>query len=163
MRFIALLLAFVSILFVLACTQPESHDAKFQSVAENYIQDYLKLYPESATYMGDHQYDHLMNDYSLSGVEKTLDLHRAYLDSLANIDPTKLSEINNIDYQILRDNIKSTIFQVDTIRAFEWNPQVYNVGNGIYFLIARDFAPLKKRLNNVKARLTAVPEISGKR
>ena len=141
------------------CSQPPSDDAKFESIANNYLQDYMRMYPETSTYLGEHQYDHLMNDYSLKGVQKTLQMHRAYLDSLKNINMANLGATNRIDFQILRDNIKSTIFQVDTLRGFEWNPRNYNVGNGIYFLIARDFAPLKDRLMNVKSRLKAIPEI----
>jgi uncharacterized protein (DUF885 family) len=75
------------------------------------------------------------------------------------INPENLSEINKIDYQILRSNIKYSIFQIDTLKSYEWNPLYYNFGGSIYSLVARDFAPLRKRLANVKERLKQVSDV----
>ena len=38
-----------------------------------------------------------------------------------------------------------------------WNPTLYNPGDGIYNLLARDFAPLDERLAAVKSRLEQLP------
>lgn len=113
--------------------------------------------PQWATYLGDHRYDHRLDDYSLQGVERKLMFYRAYLDSFMTIDVNRLSKVNSVDYRILRSKIKSHIFQLDTLKAYEWNPLSYNVGGAIYLLIARDFAPLKERLLNVKERLKGIP------
>lgn len=140
------------------CSEP-AQDPQFESLANNYIEAILKSNPEFATYLGDHRFDHLMNDYSVEGVALALAMNRAYLDSLRRIDPARLSEVNRIDYQILRHNIKSTIFSLDTLRAYEWNPLYYNVGDGLYLLFAREFAPLAERMASLVSRLRAVPNV----
>ena len=62
-------LSFVIISFLLlSCSTPESVDKQFESLANNYIDSLLKLNPEWATYLGNHEYDH--NPYSVSKVQK---------------------------------------------------------------------------------------------
>lgn len=137
----------------------QSEDQKFERLANNYIEKMLQLNPEYATYLGDHRFDHLWNDYTLEGILKNREVDAAYLDSLISIDPKKLNKANRIDYQILTHRIKYSIFSTDTLRGYEWNPLNYNFGGGIYSLLARDFAPLEERLQNVKKRLQGIPAI----
>jgi uncharacterized protein (DUF885 family) len=146
-------------LFLSACSTRLSEDEKFQRLANNYIETMLAMNPEYATSLGDHRFDHLTNDYSISGIERAVSVNKSYLDSLAELDHGTLSAVNRIDYGILSNVIESSVYQVEEIREYEWNPLRYNIGNGIYNLIARDFAPLEERLLDVKARLEAIPGV----
>ncbi len=149
--FIGVLLGFVS------CAKVKKDDKKFERIANQYIQTILKLNPEWATWLGDHRYDHLMNDYSMLGVRKKSEMNSGYLDSLNRIDPAQLSATNRIDYEILLNGIKYSIFRLDTLKSYRWNPRRYNPGGAIYSLLQRDFGPLKERLQGVKGRLHAIP------
>ncbi|MDQ3063078.1 MAG: DUF885 family protein, partial [Acidobacteriota bacterium] len=71
----------------------------------------------------------------------------------------KLSRVNNVDARIMQHNLEYSIFQTDVLRSYEWNPMSYNAGSAINDLIARDFAPLKERLANVKGRLEQIPNV----
>ena len=137
----------------------QSEDQKFEQLANNYVEKMLEMNPEFATDQGDHRFDNLWNDYSLKGIQEGLQVDKTYLDSLNAINSGKLSETNRIDYQILKHQFKYNIFSTDTLREYEWNPRIYNFGGGIYALIARDFAPLKDRLQNVKERLKGIGAI----
>ena len=64
-----------------------------------------------------------------------------------------------MDYHILRNQVEGTIFRIETLEEHLWNPLVYNVGGAIYYLVAREFAPLEERLRSVKERLRMVPEV----
>lgn len=147
-----------AIMFMLACGT-QSDDQNFEQLANNYLEKILEMNPEFATDQGDHRFDNLWNDYSSEGIQEGLQVDRAYLDSLNAINLKTLSETNRIDYQILKHQIKYNIFATDTLREYEWNPRVYNFGGGIYSLIARDFAPLKDRLQSVKERLQGIGAI----
>lgn len=140
-----------------SCSQSESNDPQFEQVAKQYVEDLLKLNPELATALGDHRYDNQLDDYSLEGVERNLQLEKNYLQRLTAIDPSTLSETNGIDYEILRSQIEGSIFSIEVLREYEWNPMRYNLGGAIYGLLAREFAPLAERLRNVNERLKAVP------
>lgn len=134
-------------------------DKEFERVADEYIEQLLRYNPETATQLGDHRFDDKLNDYTLSGIARNKQIAQTYLTKLADIKPAALSQVNNIDYRILKNELESQIFAFDTLREYEWNPLNYNPGNAIYALVARDFAPLRVRLLNVKARLEQVPAV----
>jgi len=100
-----------------------------------------------------------LHDYTLAGVERFRQFNKTYLDSLATIDPRNLGVENRIDFKIMKSNLESWLFGIDTLKEFRWNPVTYNVGGAIYGLIAREFAPLKDRILSLKERLKAVPAV----
>ncbi len=153
-----ILICFIAI-SLFSCMPQKSEDARFEELAENYISGFLKLNPEWATYLGDHRFDHLMNDYSLEGVKKGIDFYNLHLDSLNAIDSGKLSKTNSIDYRIFKENVEYSLFRLTELKEMEWNPLFYNPGGAIYNLLARDFAPLAERLKSVKARLQLIPAV----
>ena len=144
---------------VLAFSGTETADQKFEALATKFIAELLRMNPEWATNLGEHAYDNRLNDYSLAGVKKSRDFTQSYLMELKAIPFDKLSKVNNVDARILRDNLEYGIFQIDVLRGYEWNPMTYNVGSAINDLIARDFASLKERLLNAKARLELIPNV----
>jgi uncharacterized protein (DUF885 family) len=146
-------------LFLTACSLLQSEDGRFESLAKDYIEKLLETHPELATVVGDHRFDTRLDDYTLAGVEADRKLARSCLDSLSAIDPAKLSAVNRTDYRILKTNLESSLYQLDTLREYEWNPLNYNVGGAIYSLTGREFAPLKERLLSVKERMKAIPAV----
>jgi len=137
----------------------ETADKQFEQLAGKYLAELMRMNPERATGLGEHQYDHLLNDYSLAGVKKSRDFNESYLNQLKAIRFDKLSKVNNVDARIMRDRLEANIFGVDVLREYEWNPGNYNVGGAINALISRDFAPLKDRLISAKGRLEAIPAV----
>jgi uncharacterized protein (DUF885 family) len=141
------------------CSSRMSEDQRFESLANDYIEELLKSDPELATSLGDHRFDDRLKDYSLVALHDQVRLHRRYLSLLSTTDPAKLSTANQIDRDILISNIEASIFQLATLREYAWNPLYYSLGRAIYDLMARDFAPLKVRLINIRERLRAVPRV----
>ncbi len=137
----------------------DAADKQFEALANKYIAELFKMNPEWATNLGEHQYDDQLSDYSLAGVKKMRAFNEKYLSLVKQMPLDKLSKVNNIDARIMRDNLEYNIFQIDVLREYEWNPMNYNAGDSINNLIARDFAPLKDRLKNVKARLEKFPAV----
>lgn len=136
----------------------ENANQKFEALAKKYIEQLLEMNPETATQLGDHRFDHRLDDYSRAGVERDRAFNQKYLKALDAIPAKSLSPVNSVDYRIMRNRLEYNLFQIDELREYEWNPLRYNIGNAIYSLIARDFAPLRDRLRNVKERLKAIPE-----
>ena len=134
-------------------------DQKFEALANAYIAELLEMNPETATRLGEHKYDNLLNDYSLEGIKKSRKLTEKYLKHLDAIPTDKLNKVNNVDARIMKHNLESNLFQIDTLREYEWNPLVYNIGGAINGLISRDFGPLKDRLMSAKARLELIPNV----
>ncbi|MBA3765590.1 MAG: DUF885 domain-containing protein [Acidobacteria bacterium] len=137
----------------------ENANQKFEALAKKYIEQLLEMNPETATQLGEHRFDDRLDDYSLAGVERERAVNRKYLKALDAIPVKSLSPVNSVDYRIMRNRLEYNLFSVDVLREYEWNPLRYNIGNAIYGLIARDFAPLKDRLRNIKERLKVVPVV----
>ena len=156
--FISILVVAV-VLGLVSCSQMADENTKFETLANQYIDQYLKFNPEQATALGDHRYDHMLYDYSPVGMVEELSFQRTYRESLKAIDITRLSDTNRIDLKIMQNAIEAAIFELETLRSHEWDPLVYVPGHAIYSLLAREFAPLTGRLKNVKARLMAIPAL----
>lgn len=136
-----------------------SDDAKFEAIANDYVEALLKMHPETATELGDHRYDDRLDDYSAAGIARDVQFARDTLAQLAKVKRAKLSAANRIDLRILENALQSQIYSRETLRSWEWNPQTYNVGGAIYGIVARDFAPAETRLRSVIGRLNQVPDV----
>lgn len=150
---------FLTCLLFPSCAPQQTQEEQFVSLATNYIENFLRLKPQWATALGDHRYDDQLGDYSLKGIQQERALDSAYLDSLSRIDINQLTMTNRIDYEIMRTNLQGMLYGIDTLKEYEWNPLTYNLGGAIYGLLARDFAPLTERLQNVKSRLEGIPGV----
>ena len=140
-RIMTLLAVCVLLTQITMAKKDTSEDKKFEALANKYISELIEMNPEWATSLGEHKYDGRLNDYSLNGVKNERKFTEKYLKELGKIKPEKLSQVNNVDYRIMKHNLDYNIFQIDVLRSYEWNPMSYNVGGAINDLISRDFAP----------------------
>lgn len=143
----------------LSCSGPPPQDDRFVALAESYIEEFLERYPEYATSLGDHRYDGRLNDYTAAGVASGLEWNQRYLEELAAVDTARLSAANAIDYEILRNYVEFSIWSSEVLREHEWNPMRYGVGDALYSLLAREFAPLEERLQSLHQRLQGIPAV----
>lgn len=137
-------------------------DEQFQQIAHDYIEEYLAANPEDATELGDHRFDDKLTDYSAEARARELARAKEARQKLeALTDLSQLTGPNKVDLRLLRDNIDYQIFQIEELKEWEWNPLVYNqsLANGIYLLVARDFAPAEQRTPNVRKRLERIPAV----
>lgn len=136
-------------------------DAKFADLSKRWLDGFLALNPVGATQQGDHRFDAELDDLSAAGRAKYVDFAKKTLAELDAIDAAKLSRENQIDAAILRNQLQSDIWGMDTLQAWAWDPQVYSglAGGAIYNLMAREFAPLPERLKSATARMEKLPTL----
>lgn len=155
------ILVFLSVFFCVgsgASLSATKGDARFERVANKFIEHLLVLRPESATALGDHRFDKRVSDLSLRGVAAERLLFQTTLDRLNGIDPSSLSPNNSVDRSILINELRARLFDIEVIKEAQRNPMLYNPSTGIYNLLAREFAPLNVRLVSVQGRLEALPK-----
>jgi uncharacterized protein (DUF885 family) len=136
-------------------------DEEFQKIASDYIEEELTANPEQATELGDHRFDSQLTDYSAQARAKELATQKEFRDKLNAIDGSQLTGANNIDFRILKQNIDYQIFRAEELKEPEWDPLVYmqSLGNSLYLLVARDFAPPEQRIPNLRQRMEAIPRV----
>jgi uncharacterized protein (DUF885 family) len=143
---------------VLAGTPPAEAQS-FENLVTTFYDNEFRAHPIAATGIGVHDYDAEVDDLSRDGQAKnTARLHRA-LDTFTAIDPATLSASDRDDREMLINNIKGTLLDVETIRYWQKDPDDYvrSATSAVYNLVHRDFAPLADRLRSVIARERQIP------
>ena len=161
MKLLPSLLAIVS-LAASASVRATPADDEFQQLASDYIEARLRTYPEDATELGDHRFDDKLTDYSKEARAKELAAQKAFLAKLNAFKNTDgLTGANSVDFRILKESVEGEIFSLDELKSAEWNPLTYNqsLANGVYLLIARDFAPPEQRIPNIRKRMEGIPRV----
>ena len=150
----AMMLAFVCV----AQAQSEA-DSAFESLGAAFIDDLPRLSPANATLIGDHRQDGLLDQVDSDGRAAVTRIVEHHLTALQDIDWRSLSRANQVDADLLRIELESRLWQIETLQEWAWNPLVYVriSGSAIRGLLARDFAPLPLRLESAAARLEQLP------
>jgi len=136
------------------------------SLEQIYFYDYyFPFNPTAGTAAGFHQYDTQLEDYSRASIDRQIAMlkkfkseHRPY--PLGPDDGgAKVAEW--IDYNLILNNVNSTLLTLEQIRPWEKNPDVYSSGitNSIFVIMARTFAPPDERLKSVIAREKQMPSV----
>jgi uncharacterized protein (DUF885 family) len=134
-------------------------DRAFETLSDQYLNEVIEFSPVGATAMGDHRADDRLDEVDAAARERERTAFVGYRDRLAAIDTNELTRANQVDAAILRNEIESSLFELDTLEEWAWNPLLYVrlSGGAVYGLLARDFAPLEQRLDNAAARLEQLP------
>ncbi len=133
--------------------------AAFREAASAAVEDVLHLEPEMSTALGDHRYDDQLDDRSEAGLREAAQEYRRHRALVAAIDAEDLDPDDRVDREVLLGALDARLFALDELAEVEWNPLVYNPGDALYPLIARDTIPLPDRLRAIAARLDQVPDL----
>jgi uncharacterized protein (DUF885 family) len=133
-------------------------DERFYDLVETRVRRLLRDHPSLATYLGIHTEDHRLGDGSRDAVLGELDQERAHLVAIEAIDPADLSREARFERDLEIHNLRRAIFDSDVARIWERRSfAVDAIGNALFAIFARDFAPLGDRLETLTSRLEEVP------
>ena len=140
-----------------------SADDDFAALAKKFIDEFPALHPVSATLLGDHRFDGKLDEVSEESRREEIDFCRRYLKRLEKIKRGELSRDHQVDAALLEHQLRSSIWQLETLQEWAWNPLSYTglAGDAVYGLVARDFADQAERLRHVADRLEAFPRMLG--
>jgi uncharacterized protein (DUF885 family) len=153
-----LAIAGIAIVSAIAWAAPDADEA-YSQLADRYLDEIAMFSPVTATALGDHRADDRLDEVDAAARERKRDAFLEYREALAAIDRDELLRANQVDAAILENKIESTLFDLDALQEWAWNPLYYVrlAGNSVYGLLSRDFAPLEERLANVASRLAQFP------
>src|SRR5262249_45974179 len=131
----------------------------------DFVYGTLGFAPISATAAGLHQYqnqnlDRLLDDIGPQGLDRQRRFYQDFRQRLSTeVDPERLSAEDRADYQILGDQISLALLDLQEIQSYLHNPTQYveAVGNALFDLFVRDYAPLPQRMDAIIARLERLP------
>ena len=82
---------------------------------------------------------------------------QTWLTRLAAIDASRLSVAQHTDLALMQNFLNETVWQLGTLREFEWNPSLYTIAGEIDSIINTDYASKGERVRTASARLEQVP------
>ncbi len=138
-------------------TQDPAATRQFEHVVHVFYERYLATHPEEATQLGDHRFDRRSGDPSATGIAADRALYRKTLDLLQAIPSAALPPEHAVDRQILEVDLRSRLYDIEVLKTYTWSVTDYAPTNGVYGLLARDFAPMSQRLAAARLRLEALP------
>jgi uncharacterized protein (DUF885 family) len=158
----------LSVLALLLCcavpflTAADDDDAKLTAFFKNLLEDEIRQRPLSATQLGDHRFDALLDDLSPKARASWTERRRKALAELPNkVDYPKLSRAGQIDFEILRHHLQRELWLAENTRPFEEDARVYNeyISDSIYLLLAQSSQPKAVNVRNAAARMVHIPKV----
>jgi uncharacterized protein (DUF885 family) len=167
MKFVRLIaLLFFTIVFLFNCTpgrekklSSNTPDSAFVSLSEEFLDGYLAWRPQTGTYLGLHEYDGKLKDYSKNSIETELARLKEYEQKLVSFAKDSLSPRMNYDYRILLSAVRQEIFSMEDLDIYGKNPMTYAGSLDLNIYIQRNFAPLEERMKSIIAIEEKSPSI----
>ena len=157
--FSILVLTLASLLaFSLAFARPALSDS-WDQLADDFINQYLAFSPAASTQLGVHQHDAELEDYSAASLAKQVAWFQECEKRVLAFDPGSLNAINAADREILLNQIRANLLELQVVRTFAKDPDIYSSGaaGSVYVIMSRKFAPADERLRSVIAREKQFP------
>ena len=138
--------------------RPGPLDDRFYDLVEARFRRLVRDNPIVGTYVGIHSEDTRLGDGTRDAVLQELADDRAHLAAVEALDPAGLSDEAAFERELEAHNVRRSIFDTEVVRTWERRSTAMDtVGDALFLLFARDFAPLPERLASIAGRLEAVP------
>ena len=134
-------------------------DGQFYDLVETRFRRLLRENPVLATYAGVHTEDDRLGDGNRDSVLQEIADERAHLAAIEALDESGLSGDVRFERDLETHNVRRQLFDQEVRRLWERRSTAMDtVGDALFLLFARDFAPLPERLASIIGRLEAVPQ-----
>ena len=137
-------------------------DARLATFFKEYLDEEMKHRPLDATRLGDHRYDHLLDDVSAKARAAGRERTKRVLEALPKrVDYQKLTRSGQIDFEIWQHHLKKELWLADNTKPFADDPRVYNdyITDSVYLLLTQSTLPLADNVRNAAARMAFIPRI----
>ena len=140
----------------------QTADERLQAFFKSHLEEVFELRPLDATILGDHRFDHLLDDIAPQAREGWLTQWRKKLEALsASIEFSDLSPDAKVDFAILRDDLVRNIWLAENTKPFEEDPRTYGayINDSVYSLLTQSTLPKEKNIENAISRMKQIPRI----
>ncbi|MGD9048447.1 MAG: DUF885 domain-containing protein [Anaerolineae bacterium] len=133
----------------------------FGTWLDEFFAAYYRRRPVNATFIGLHQYDDLLPDFSDEGAGDTSAEMERLLTELRTLPPETLSQAEAIDRKLAGGFLQIQLWEYSSQHFHLGNPSLYTGEAifGILPLFLTNFAPLAERVESAVARMEAIPQL----
>jgi uncharacterized protein (DUF885 family) len=118
----------------------------------------METWPSYATGLGIHEHDHRLADLSRAAKEADIAAERGFISDLVSTDTESLSERMRFELDVALHGARLRLFDDEVGRGWERRTSASDeIGEALFLLLARDFAPFEERLGSLSARIEGIP------
>jgi uncharacterized protein (DUF885 family) len=137
---------------------PSDADARFDRTIDRWFRDQITMRPEVATFFGLHDHDGELSLGGRDAVDQEVEFFRRTIDELGAIDPSELSAERALDRDLAIHQARLGLYWQTEYRTWAGSSEAAgHLGEALFPLFTRDFAPLPERLASIASRLEAAP------
>ncbi len=137
---------------------PSEADARFDRTIDRWFRDQLALRPETATFLGIHERDHELSSGGRDAIDDEVVFFERTITELEGMDASELSAERALDRDLAVHQARLGHFWLTEYRPWAGSSGgSEHIGEALFPLFTRDFAPLADRLESIAARLEAAP------
>lgn len=151
-------ISFSLIVFSGLVNAQQSMDDRFNKYKENFVLELWQTYPTWASSVGYHNFDNTLPIPDDATRAHEIGFCMTNMDQLKQFDLNSLSDANKIDYHLIENQLQYSIWSNKELRAFEWDPSMYNVSSLFADILNGNYAPLDERMRSIMAKLARVPD-----
>src|SRR5687768_317509 len=97
----------------------------FPHFADDYLAYLYEVLPSQASLDGVHLHDDLLEDLSRASIEAHVRALSGFGRRLQQIDAKLLTPTEQVEHPIVASNIEARMHDLEAVRSWELNPQVY--------------------------------------
>ncbi|MSO82551.1 MAG: DUF885 family protein, partial [Acidobacteria bacterium] len=133
----------------------------FPHAVDDYLAYLHEVLPSQASLDGVHLHDDLLEDFSRSAIETHLRALSGFGRRLRQIDPAFLPPGEQVEHRIVASNIDARMHDLETVRTWERNPQLYAdaLGTSLASQALFAYAPHAERARRVVSKLRQTPRL----
>src|SRR4051812_38464087 len=131
----------------------------------HFVDDYLaylyEVLPSQASLDGVHVHDDLLEDLSRAAIEAHVRALAGFSRRLHQIDVSLLPATEQVDHPVISANVEARMYELEVVRTFERNPQIYAdlIGTSLAGQALFAYAPEAERARRVVSKLRQVPRL----
>jgi len=133
----------------------------FTAWLDDFFASYYRNRPVNATFIGVHEYDSYLPDFSPEGVDRAVSEMEALLSRLAALPREPLTNYEAIDKKVAEGFLRTQLWEYRSDHFHRGNPNLYT-GEAVFALMGlflTDYAPIAERVEAAIDRMEAVPTL----
>jgi uncharacterized protein (DUF885 family) len=133
--------------------------SEFTQLAGQILESIWKSSPFAASFVGIHKYDNELDDVDSDHLMSVNKERKDFLKKLEAMDEEKLNSEEQIDWQLLKNFLKSNTREFEELRYWQKNPAEYAnlCVDALHILFLREFAPIEERAAAILSRMRQIP------
>jgi uncharacterized protein (DUF885 family) len=137
---------------------PSDADARFDRTIDRWFRDQLAMQPDLATFFGLHDHDGELASGTRDAIDEEVAFYRRTIDELSAFDPSELTRERALDRDLAIHQARLGLFWQTEYRTWAGSSGAAGyIGEALFPLFTRDFAPIAERMESIAARLEGAP------